>query len=501
MKKLFICVMTSLCSTFAFAEGELVVNKVTIPVGGSQTMEVEIGTPTTFTAFQFDMKLPKGVSVTGASVTNPGEKRKLEIPAQVDPTTNTWRFLSYDEENALLAEGTKLNVILSAAADAEAGKAEAGKIVLVTPAGAATEVEVVPSVDISLNAPVTVGKTGKSTLVSDRDLDFSTLDNLKAYIATGYDKDANKIWLTRVKDVPAGTPIMLIGPATEGSTNYQIPTTTSTTYYPENYLKGSATEAVNVDNSYYNMALMSGTFGELTDATFPKGKCYLQLPKTLASNPGSADENINIGSSGKKSYISSYDLDFTSVSGLKAYIVTGYSKGTIWLTQVKKVPANTGLYLVGTANTPYPVPTDATHSSYINMLKGDAANNTALTTTSTVEGVNYTNCVLQGGHFTPLGADEPNFPKGVCYLPIPTSYIVASSRGDTGNIISSEIAETEVISIMLSNIGGENDGTTSIRSIGEVQIDDAWYNLKGQRIDTPTKKGLYIKNGKKVVVK
>ena len=500
MKKLFICVMTSLCSTFAFAEGELVVNKVTIPVGGSQTMEVTIGSPTTFTAFQFDMKLPKGVSVTGASVTNPGAKRKVEIPAQVDATTNTWRFLSYDEENALLAEGTKLNVTLAAAATAEAGKAEAGSIVLVTPAGAATEVNVVPSVDISLNAPITVGKTGKSTLVSDRDLDFSSLDNLKAYIATGYDKDANKIWLTRVKDVPAGTPVMLIGPETEGSTNYQIPTTTSTTYYPENYLKGSATEAVSVDNSYFNMALMSGTFGELTDATFPKGKCYLQLPKTIASNVGSS-ENIKIGSSGKKSFISSYDLDFTSVDGLRAYTVTGYSKGTIWLTQVKKVPANTALYLDGTANTTYPVPSVAIQSSYINMLKGDAANNTALTMTSTVDEINYTNCVLQGGHFTPLSADEPNFPKGVCYLPIPTSYITASSRGEAGNIISSEIEESEVISIMLSSIGGENDGATSIRSIGEVQTDDAWYNLKGQRIDTPTKKGLYIKNGKKVVVK
>ena len=108
---------------------------------------------------------------------------------------------------------------------------------------------------------------------------------------------------------------------------------------------------------------------------------------------------------------------------------------------------------------------------------------------------------MQGGHFTPLSADEPNFPKGVCYLPIPTSYITASSRGEAGNIISSEIEESEVISIMLSSIGGENDGATSIRSIGEVQTDDAWYNLKGQRIDTPTKKGLYIKNGKKVVVK
>ena len=58
-----------------------------------------------------------------------------------------------------------------------------------------------------------------------------------------------------------------------------------------------------------------------------------------------------------------------------------------------------------------------------------------------------------------------------------------------------------MIVIKLGSMNGENDGTTGIRAIDEVQSDDAWFNLKGQRIDIPTKKGLYIKNGKKVVVK
>ena len=59
-----------------------------------------------------------------------------------------------------------------------------------------------------------------------------------------------------------------------------------------------------------------------------------------------------------------------------------------------------------------------------------------------------------------------------------------------------------MIVIKLVSTNGENDGTTSIRSIDEGQFtNDVWYNLNGQRIDTPTKKGLYIKNGKKVLVK
>ena len=45
--------------------------------------------------------------------------------------------------------------------------------------------------------------------------------------------------------------------------------------------------------------------------------------------------------------------------------------------------------------------------------------------------------------------------------------------------------------------------TTGINSIinGEVKGEDVWYNLNGQRIAQPTKKGLYIHNGKKVIFK
>ena len=46
------------------------------------------------------------------------------------------------------------------------------------------------------------------------------------------------------------------------------------------------------------------------------------------------------------------------------------------------------------------------------------------------------------------------------------------------------------------------DGTTGIDEVikYERQSDDAFYNLQGQRVDNPGK-GLYIRNGKKVVIK
>ena len=75
----------------------------------------------------------------------------------------------------------------------------------------------------------------------------------------------------------------------------------------------------------------------------------------------------------------------------------------------------------------------------------------------------------------------------------------------------------ELIAIpVFGGVNGEDDGTTGIEvplgqrplategtqesSIFNVQSKDVYYNLQGQRVDNPTK-GLYIRNGKKVVIK
>jgi hypothetical protein len=55
------------------------------------------------------------------------------------------------------------------------------------------------------------------------------------------------------------------------------------------------------------------------------------------------------------------------------------------------------------------------------------------------------------------------------------------------------------------DIGGANDGTSALRGVvaeGTNGKSDAWYTLQGRKFTTkPTKPGLYILNGKKVVIK
>lgn len=42
---------------------------------------------------------------------------------------------------------------------------------------------------------------------------------------------------------------------------------------------------------------------------------------------------------------------------------------------------------------------------------------------------------------------------------------------------------------------------TAIKSVDALKADGTWYTINGQRISKPTEKGIYIHNGRKVVVK
>ena len=49
--------------------------------------------------------------------------------------------------------------------------------------------------------------------------------------------------------------------------------------------------------------------------------------------------------------------------------------------------------------------------------------------------------------------------------------------------------------------GNETTGITVIRPATEKENDNVWYNMQGMRVSKPTTAGIYINNGKKVVIK
>ena len=182
--------------------------------------------------------------------------------------------------------------------------------------------------------------------------------------------------------------------------------------------------------------------------------------------------SATIGSTGWATFVSDKALDFTGVTGLKAYIVTGNSGTAITTTQMTgTVPANTPLLLEG-ATTAIPVAASSSTDVSANLLK-------AGTGADVTKEDGKTKYVLSADGstavFKKINATAATVAAGKAYLEF---------SGD-------------VPAPMLS-MGGETTGINAIDN-GQLTIDNV-YDLQGRRVAQPTK-GLYIVNGRKVIIK
>ncbi len=367
------------------------------------------------------------------------------------------------------------------------------------------------------NVPIEVSKAKQVAYCSNQNLDFSNMNELKAYVATGYDKTTGTIWLSRVYDVPAHTGFLLIGEAD----TYEVPVSAkgSTSYY-KNMFKGTldGTTIYTTDGKYTNYYLSSGDEGvgfykvtKKEGVKLSKNRAYLPIPTVIdAVGEAGSSVAISVGGAEQVPYYSDQSLDFTSMEaqGMKAYTATGYdyATGTIWLSRVKQVPAETGV-LIMAPNGDYDVPTVSVASVYENMFKGTLGGTTIFT-----EEDGFINYYLSNGKdgvgFYKVTKEEGvALGKNRCYLQIPKVRPASSSRGGDASQISADlnsygIGTSETIGIqLLGSTGGNGDGTTNLRKpVNTIGEPDVYYNLQGQRVDNPVK-GLYIKNGKKVIVR
>ena len=170
------------------------------------------------------------------------------------------------------------------------------------------------------------------------------------------------------------------------------------------------------------------------------------------------------------SFCSDKALDFTNVEGLEVLVVTKINDTSVSTEAVTTVPAGEGVILhrTGTA-TSFNVPVAATATAH-------AANKLVGVLEATTIGENGTDYVLKDGKFKK--ANPGTLAAGKAYL------------------------KTDANAAPALTIGFGDEGTTGIRSIenGQLTIDNVYYDLSGRRVAEPTK-GVYIVNGKKVVIK
>ena len=169
---------------------------------------------------------------------------------------------------------------------------------------------------------------------------------------------------------------------------------------------------------------------------------------------------------------SAYALDCANLpTGLTAYQVTSIAADKVTLTQVTEaVAAGTGLILKGTGGETYDIPVVAsgTDISATNKLKA------AVTATAVDANAAY---VLYKDEFR-KATNASSVPAGKAYL-LATD-VPAEARSLTFNF-------------------GDATGISAIAKSQEPNA-NGYYNLAGQRVAQPTK-GLYIQDGKKVIIK
>ena len=162
--------------------------------------------------------------------------------------------------------------------------------------------------------------------------------------------------------------------------------------------------------------------------------------------------------------------DFSQTDGITAYIATvNAAKTKVELTEVTKVAAG--------------VPV---------ILNGAAKDYTLHYTTESTNDVSANQLLVSDG--TATGGDGiyalANKSKGVGFYPVEDGVTIPA-----GKVYLNTSAGVKEF------LGFDFGGETAISAIANGQSSNGqWYNLAGQRVQTPTR-GIYIQNGKKVIIK
>ena len=211
----------------------------------------------------------------------------------------------------------------------------------------------------------------------------------------------------------------------------------------------------------------------------PRFSCYaasssLPVAQIYKEIEVPASINITISSSGYSTLAKAFGLDFSGATpaGLVAYVASEISASAVTLAAVDEAPASTGVILKGTAGATYSIPVKA-DASFDGTNKLKAA--VAATTIAANEAY-----IMQGGLFHKVTAAS-TVPAGKAYLL--ASDVPAAARE-------------------LSFVFGD-DETTGLKTVSNNQLvtgNSYFYDLQGRKVANPTK-GLYIVNGKKVVIK
>ncbi len=295
-----------------------------------------------------------------------------------------------------------------------------------------------------------------------------------------------------------GTRVMTIRPSANGATD------TYTITAPAGYVISSYTigGAAYTSGTYRITAADGTTTGDISSTTEPTNITVndVNASSTTFTFYGASQNNwfgftnftitlakpLELKVVGDKSYATLYlPFDVTTDGNTKAYYITSANNGTATLTEVtdNEIPANTAVVLIneaGDASTVLNMVSDLSSvvSESDNLLKGTLV-------PMSLDLSDETNYYSLGKKDNQIGFYK--FADGTITLGANRAYLdtTAPSSSSKGFIFI-------------------YDDPTAIASIlnGQSSANGQWYTLDGRKLNgVPTQRGIYINNGKKIVVK
>ena len=202
---------------------------------------------------------------------------------------------------------------------------------------------------------------------------------------------------------------------------------------------------------------------------------------------------LSVSDAGYRTYCDADALDFNVASdGLKAYIVEGVDAAgstNLVLKEVGKVPAETGVLLEAEEGTYY-VALASSKTEEESSDFDDVSTNQLIGVTESTEVEPSIIVLMNGENGVGFYKTSKTFTVGAH-----TAYLLISAL--------ETVADAGADGVKTMNINADNDTPTGINCISAVELsgkDAVIYNLKGQRVSRAVK-GIYIVNGKKVMVK
>ena len=187
---------------------------------------------------------------------------------------------------------------------------------------------------------------------------------------------------------------------------------------------------------------------------------------------------LSVTAVGYATFSCAYPLDFTGITDASAYRVESAVRGSVKLTQFTgAVPAATGLLIKSNGEVSINVPVVNYTGEFTNMLKASVSE-----------------VSLEGGSTNPyryiLGNDN-----GIGFY-----YVNENRKSAAGKAYLESDDDLKPANGARVSWIFEDQETTGINSVKSASLENEVYNLNGQRVNNATR-GLYIVNGKKVIMK